>query len=119
MRKNPLAVILLAATFLLTGCSTWEAIPVHDALSRVNIQDAVRVTTKDGRRLSFLVKAVHPDALVGEQVRVSLDEIAYLEKRVLSPGKTIIAGTAAAAGAIVIVTVVIAVVAVVALAVSL
>ena len=106
-------MIFLAAAFLLTGCSTWEVIPVQDAPSRINTHDAVRITTKDGRRLNFLVKAVHPEALVGEQVRISFEEIAYLEKRVLSPGKSIIAGTAAAAGAIVVVTVVIAVVAIV------
>jgi len=90
------ALVSMAATTLVavSGCSSFEEVPVHRPapvdqpapaphpaaqVPAVRVGERVQVTWLDGRKESFRVTAVEPDALVGKGVRVPYSDIAVLK----------------------------------------
>lgn len=79
-----------------SGCTTYRPITgtanpqitgdliVHS----VKTGDTVKIVTKDGRYMSFKVQEIGPESMSGENHSVSFGEIAKLEKREISEGKT-------------------------------
>jgi hypothetical protein len=64
--------------------------------SQAAVGDQVRVTDKNGARIEFEVAAVETDALRGAEIRIAYQDIATLEVRRFSIGRTItLAATAA------------------------
>jgi hypothetical protein len=90
--QQGLVLIVLMNMAWTTGCTSLQAVSVGDNPPQtlpVAVGQSVRITTKDGRKESFKVTAVEPDALVGQKVRVRYEEIAVLEVRQNDQGKSI------------------------------
>ena len=73
--------LLLAALFLLSGCSLYESVPLHDIYWSIRAHDTVRITTQDGKQIEFAVTAVADEEIVGKQDRVAFEEIELLERK--------------------------------------
>jgi hypothetical protein len=85
-----ISVLLVITFFSTSACTSLQP------ASQVAIGDEVRVTDKNGARIEFVVTAVETDALRGADVRIARQDIATLEVRRFSIGRTI---TLAAIGA--------------------
>ena len=78
------------------GCTTFKPITgaaspqlTNDLVARsIKAGDTVKIITKDGRDLKFKVEQVAAETISGENQSVSFQEIATLEKRKISGGKT-------------------------------
>lgn len=98
--KSICLTCLLAAMLATSGCTTFKPITgaanpqLTDDLVARNIKagDTVKIITKDGRDLKFKVDQVGAETISGENQTVSFQEIAKLEKRKISAGKTTVLG---------------------------
>jgi hypothetical protein len=54
----------------------------------VTVGDTVRVLTKHGDRPQFKVTQIQPDALVGDEVQISYDDMVFVERLTVSTAKT-------------------------------
>jgi hypothetical protein len=87
---------LLAVLLAASGCKTYT--PVSKAGSPqftrervaedLKAGDTVKIITKDGRDLKFKVEQIGAETISGENQSVPFPEIARLEKRKVSAGKT-------------------------------
>ncbi|MFQ6021788.1 MAG: hypothetical protein ACE5NW_03615 [Acidiferrobacterales bacterium] len=83
------ALVVLITVLLLTACASFQVIEprAEAAQSKIKTGDTVRIVTIDGRTLELMALDVTPEALIGkdqatfEDRRVSLDEIAMLERK--------------------------------------
>ncbi len=94
---------LLVAALMLVSCTSFKVIKPDDIQAGLKAGDTVKIVTKDGRDLELKIVTVTSEALVGTPVssvgtaeaggvkdqRVEFSEIAKLEKREISPGKTV------------------------------
>jgi hypothetical protein len=93
--RRTLVVILMAS--LLTGCTGYKQIPLDatppgpDAVVKsLRVGDSVRVKLRDGSTQKFAIAAVEAGALVGKGgERLPFADIAEVERRQVSPGKTL------------------------------
>lgn len=88
LRRGVAAIVLLA---FVAACSTTRPVALGTPSSlaeEVQPGDRVRLTTTDGRKLDFEVVRVEPEALVGDDLQVALDDIAVLEVTEISAGRT-------------------------------
>lgn len=88
MQGRLLCVLLIAAV----GCKSWRTIPLDEVHERVEPGDYVRVSTKDGDKLSFVVARVTSTMLAGESYSVLLADVEKLQVRRISVVKTGLAG---------------------------
>lgn len=98
-------LLVLGLLLMLCGCKTLQTVP-HQDLTRLQGQvepgDQVEVLTTDGRSLDFKVTEVTAEALVGDGVRVSQEEIAGLRVRAVSKPRTFAAAFGGAGTVLVI-----------------
>ena len=85
----PIAAFALSLT-LLSACITYDPIPSAEIGARIHPGDRVLVETREGVELTFRVTEVDSGAaaLVGKDQRVGFAEIAKIERRRLSWGRT-------------------------------
>ncbi len=82
-------LVTLIAASVLTACSSFKVIDVHDqtAHSKIKMGDTVRVVKIDGEQLELMALNVTSEALIGKDQatfrdrKILLDEIALLERR--------------------------------------
>ena len=79
---NKLSAILLV-TVLLFGCSNSryvliDAAPPQRAVDSLAVGDNARILTTDGREVTMIVASVEQDAVVGEDERVPVEDIASI-----------------------------------------
>jgi hypothetical protein len=92
-----IACITIAA-FLLAGCTTLRPVQSspqtlqEDIASRglIQIGDRVHITTTDGRQYEFKVVSVGDGHIKGEDVDVQIKDVAQVEKREVSTGRTVL-----------------------------
>ena len=87
---------LLAVIMAASGCKTYT--PISKAGSpqftservaeNLKAGDTVKIITKDGKELKFKVEQIGAETISGEKQSVAFQEIARLEKRKVSAGKT-------------------------------
>jgi hypothetical protein len=106
-RSVPVAVLALSA-FIVNGCHTVTRVTLPDStpppanaavFALLKAGDNVRVTLRTGEKAAFTVAEVQPEGLVATDGRhVSCRDMAQLEERSLSPGRTaaLVAGICAA-----------------------
>ena len=78
--------LLTVATYLSTGCTTLQNVPIRQsdpAVARpdVKVGESVVVTTRAGEKKKFTVTAVEDDALVGRDDRVAYADMQQLDVR--------------------------------------
>jgi hypothetical protein len=98
MRTRQLASLIVMMLYL-AGCTTWQVQPVApQQLLEKDPPSKVRVLTKHNQKLVFKDPSVLDGALWGHvdgsPTRISLDEIAHVEKKQLNPGNTVFLGVA-------------------------
>ena len=86
-------VLVCASSFLVTSCTSLHRVSVpgsetSSSVPSVQVGDSVVVKTKAGEEKKFKVTAIEPDALVGKGVRVAYADMASLNVRESSKGKT-------------------------------
>jgi hypothetical protein len=94
--KTTCLTCLLAAMMAANGCKTYRSITgpaspqlTNDLMARsIKSGDTVKIITKDGQELKFKVQQVGSETISGENQSVSFQEIARIEKRKISAGKT-------------------------------
>jgi hypothetical protein len=81
---------LVGLLILVCACTTAREVPLGGDGPGPALQsgDVVTIVTKDGRKLSFTVERLEPDAIVGSATRVPLAEIARVEVERVDPAKT-------------------------------
>ena len=92
------AVLLLSCT----SCTTLERVPRQDLKAQQLLGSVIRVTTIDGQIFEFKLLGVTEDALVGELQQVRLDNVALVERRSFSLGKTACLGAGGVAAVVVV-----------------
>jgi hypothetical protein len=86
--KTKLIPTLLVAV-MLVSCTSYRVITLpNDIEAMLQKGDTVKVITKDGRELMFEVTDITPEAIISENQRVLFSDIARVEKRHISAGKT-------------------------------
>jgi len=85
--------VVFVAVFLVTSCTSVKSVSIPgtenpSALPAVRVGDTAYITTKDGNAKTFKVRAVEPDALVGESERVAYADMASLRVKHLHKGAT-------------------------------
>jgi len=80
---NRMLTVLIATSML-----TMRLIRPSEMQASLKEGDAVKVVTKDGRVLEFEIVTITPDAIVGKDQRVEIKDIATIEKREASLGRT-------------------------------
>jgi hypothetical protein len=78
------AALLTLSTFLMTGCTSLQNVPLArggQGVERPDIKagESVVVTRNDGTKRKFKVLKVEDDALVGHDVRVNFADMSSLE----------------------------------------
>ena len=86
MKRNPqlsAVPLLLLAVATLVACISYEAIPVTEIGTTIEPGDRVIVTTNDGKERTFDVEEIDiaGEAVVGNGVRITFEDIALLERR--------------------------------------
>jgi hypothetical protein len=93
-------VAIVVAISLPAGCTGYKRVSLgarpparHTIVDHVAVGDTLRVETTDGIQHDVRVKAIEEDALVGERgERLAFADIAFVERRSLSVGKTVLVG---------------------------
>lgn len=102
LRTRSISAVLLSA-LMMVSCTSFKVVKPDDIQAGLKAGDTVKIVTKDGRDLELKILTTTPEALVGTPVssvgtaeasdvkdqRVEFSEIAKLEKREISPGKTV------------------------------
>jgi hypothetical protein len=74
---------------MLVSCTSYRVIKLpNNVQEMLQKGDTVKITTKDGRELKFKITNVTTEAIISENQRVLFSEIARVEKRQISAGKT-------------------------------
>jgi hypothetical protein len=73
---------------MLGSCVSLRPIRSDEVQTSLKAGDTVSIVTRDGRKAEFEIVAVTPEAIVGKDQRVELADIAELQKREISFGKT-------------------------------
>jgi len=86
--KKTLALLLIACS--LSGCTTWRPVPSEPKSISTVLRpgDELRLTTRDSRVRELTVREITGLSISGEQEQVPLSDIARMERREFSPGKT-------------------------------
>ena len=90
------------------GCTSFrtaEGQSTEVTVSELAIGDTVEIITADARKLRFTIEAIEDDSLIGDDIRVPINDIRLVSVERIDPGKTAAAGITT--GAIVIVALVI------------
>ena len=111
LRTRSISALLICAV-MLVSCTSFRVVKPDDMPGGLKPGDTVKIVTKDGRDVELKIVTITPEALVGTPVssvgtaeasevkdqRVEFGEIAKLEKREISAGKTagLVAGIVAA-----------------------
>ena len=83
------------ACALLNACTTMHTVPTVDVArltSIVKVGDTVNCSLRDSTEVSFKVTQVEPGTLVGESRRLPVADIASVEIKRFSAGKTVLLG---------------------------
>ena len=123
-RTRSLSLVLISA-LMMVSCTSFKVVKPDDLQGGLKAGDTVKIVTKDGRELELKIVTITPEALVGTPVssvgtaeasemkdqRVEFSEIAKLEKREISAGKTVglVAGILAAVAVFVLISIAVAV----------
>jgi hypothetical protein len=90
---------VLVLTICLIGCTTLQPVPGSPAALQQRIAsgellkrgDHVDIRTKDGRTHDFKVTSVGASTIDGKHESISIDQVAVVQKRQISAGKTVLA----------------------------
>ena len=85
--KKCIAVVLIV-TFVAMSCTSYKVAKLPGIENRVKVGETIRVVTTDGRDVQFKVTGITADTIVGENHHILLSDITTLERRRISPGKT-------------------------------
>jgi len=85
-RRCTLAALL--AIWMLASCTSLKPVRSDQVHSSLKAGDTVQIVTKDGTQTTFEIVAVTTDAIVGRDHRIAFTDIAELQKREISAGKT-------------------------------
>ncbi len=123
-RTRSLSLVLISA-LMMVSCTSFKVIKPDDIQAGLRAGDTVKIVTKDGRDLELKIVTVTPEAIVGTPVssvstaeagevkeqRVEFADIAKLERREISAGKTVglVAGILAAVAAFVLISIAVAI----------
>ena len=87
--KKGKIIWIIVFGLVFSSCTSYKPIDIQDKFKdKVQKGDTVRIITKDGRELVFKVLDIDEESITGENQQVSFDEIARMEKRQISKGKT-------------------------------
>jgi hypothetical protein len=99
MRRNKwlrLGLLVAAATFLASGCTSMRVVPpaIGAVLpADVAVGKRIRVFDRDGSSIDLKVTAIGPDHVDGQTshgiVRIALGDVREVSERRFAPGKTI------------------------------
>lgn len=78
----------LLAAWILVSCTSLRPVRSDEVQRSLKAGDTVSVVTKDGRQAEFEIVAVTAEAIVGKDQWIELADIAELQKREISAGKT-------------------------------
>ena len=122
-RTRSLSLVLISA-LMMVSCTSFKVVKPDDLQGGLKAGDTVKIVTKDGRDMELKIVTITPEALVGTPVssvgaaeasevkdqRVEFSEIAKLEKREISTGKTVglVAGILAAVAVFVLISIAVA-----------
>ncbi len=90
---------VLGLIICLIGCTTLQPVTVNPAVMQQRIAsgpvlkrgDHVVVLTKDGKTHDFNVTSINASTIEGKRESISIDQIASIQKRTVSMGKTALA----------------------------
>lgn len=124
LRTRSISAVLISA-LMMVSCTSFKVIKPDDIQAGLKAGDSVKIVTKDGKDLELKIVTITPEAIVGTPVssvstaeagevkeqRVEFADIAKLERREISPGKTVglVAGVLAAVAAFVLISIAVAV----------
>jgi hypothetical protein len=90
-----IAVIVVNLLALTPGCTNFKTVNDQStaiAISELALGDTVQVVTADARKFRFKIEAIEDDALVGKDVRVSIEDIRLVSIERVDPVETAVAG---------------------------
>jgi len=87
-------IVGLLLAFVLSSCRTYKMI--NPQTEELKVGDSVHIVTKNGQHAYFELQAVIQDTLYGDNVQVSLGEVAKIEKKKIDAASTILAAVLAA-----------------------
>jgi len=124
VRTRSISVVLICAV-MLVACTSFKVVKPADIQAGLKAGDTVKIVTKDGKDLELKIVTITPEAIVGtplssvataeagevKEQRVEFADIAKLERREISPGKTVglVAGILAAVAAFVLISIAVAI----------
>ena len=84
------ALVFFLVISLTSGCTTLRQINPNPRVLAETIQagDSVRITTRNGVVLELVVQEQRDDQIIGEHEKVAVPDIAVIEKREYSRGRT-------------------------------
>jgi hypothetical protein len=84
--------IVVALILSISACSSMYPIDKTAVNTEIEAGDKVRIVTKDAKEIEFQVREVSDTSIVGQTESVQKDEIETIEKKQISPIKTVFAG---------------------------
>lgn len=78
----------LLAILMLISCTSLRPVRSDEVHTTLKAGDTVQIVTKDGTQTTFEIVAVTTEAIVGRDHRIAFTDIAELQKREISAGKT-------------------------------
>jgi hypothetical protein len=91
-------VFLLKASFttvvvlaLMSGCTSFKTVDSQSTavtVSNLVIGDKVQIVTADGGKVRLTIETIEDDALIGDGVRVPIDDIRLVSIERIDPSKT-------------------------------
>jgi len=85
-RLSLFATVLVA---LVSGCAGFETITSQtpeQVVYQLSVGDDVRIVTRDGRETRFTIRSIEKDAVVGDNVRIPVADIASVSVKTQSDG---------------------------------
>jgi hypothetical protein len=104
-----LPFILFLSIAILVACSSYRTEPdkpTEIAVAELEVGDTVEVVTAEANKLRFKITAIENGMLVGEDVRVPVDEVRIVSVKRIDARKTAAVGGSVALTALVIVIIV-------------
>ncbi|MBN1627388.1 MAG: hypothetical protein JW944_12775 [Deltaproteobacteria bacterium] len=96
-------ILLTIVPFIMIGCTTLKTVemPQNSVQERISAGDLIdpgdriKIITNDGKEYEFKVTSVEAGYVKGKDVEISIRDIALVEKRKISIGKTALLSGAA------------------------
>jgi hypothetical protein len=104
-----IAITIATVLSFIVGCTSFrtaEGQATEVAVSELAVGDTVQIINADAKKLRFTIEAIEDDTLIGENIRVPIEDIRLVSVERIDPGKTAAAGITT--GAIIIGALVIA-----------